>query len=145
MRVLGCCAATFRQAVCIRVLVVNTTSALSCATSSSTCSASTSGLMFSRQVMDSRSGNARSSASRPLSWLRTQALFPALFSCRNTTFSSLGLGLKMFSLASSGSPVLGAGSSESSTACGSVRTLTSFHSFSMFCFICAGVLSHASE
>ena len=59
--------------------------------------------------------------------------------------SSLGRELKMFSLASSGSPVLWVGSSERCTACGSVSTRTSFHSFSMFAFICAGVESQASE
>mgnify|MGYP006874272336 CR=1 FL=1 len=113
---MGCWAATFRQAVCIRALVVNTTSTLSWASSSSACSASTSGFTFSRVVVVSRSGKACSRASRPLLWFRTQALFSALFSWRKATFSSLGLELKMFSLDSSGSPALGAGSRDSSTA-----------------------------
>ena len=36
------------------------------------------------------------------------------------------------------------GSSERATACGSVSTFTSSHSFSRFCFIWLGVLSQAS-
>ena len=75
-----------------------------------------SGFTFSRVVVVSRSGKACSRASRPLLWFRTQALFSALFSWRKATFSSLGLELKMFSLDSSGSPALGAGSRDSSTA-----------------------------
>ena len=61
----------------------------------------------------------------------------------NTTRSSLGclLGLKIFSLDSSGSAGLLGGSSESSTPWGSVSTFTSFHSFSRFCRTCAGVAS----
>ena len=42
-----CCAATFRQALYIRTLVANTTSALLWATSSNICSASTSGFTSS--------------------------------------------------------------------------------------------------
>ena len=79
----------------------------------------------------------------PLSWARTHALLSALCSCRNTTFSSLGF-VKMFSFASSGSPGPCFGSSERATACGSVSTFTSSHSFSRFCFIWLGVLSQAS-
>ena len=125
------------------MLVVNTTSALSWATSSMICSASTSGETFSRLVMTSRSGNAFFRASIPFSWPRTQALFLASYSCRNTTLSWLGL-LKMFSLFSSGS-LPGFGSSESSTAWGSVRILISSHSLARFSRTWLGVDWQASE
>ena len=73
----------------------------------------------------------------------SQALFLALYSCRNTTLSWLGL-LKMFSLFSSGS-LPGFGSSESSTAWGSVRILISSHSLARFSRTWLGVDWQASE
>ena len=142
--VLGCWAATFRQAACIRALVVNTMSALSWATSSITCSASTSGFTFSRLLTTTRSGNAFSSASRPFSCPRTQALVSRLCSCRNTTFSGAGLGLKMFRRLSSGSLPALAGSSCSSTAPGSATNSISFQIFARFSRTWLGVDWQAS-
>ncbi len=49
-----------------------------------------------------------------------------------------------FDIFDSGDLELCFGSSERATACGSVSTFTSSHSFSRFCFIWLGVLSQAS-
>ena len=147
--VLGCWAATFRQAVCIRTLVVNTTSAPSWATSSSTCSASTSGSTFSREERITRSPKVLARASRPFSWARTQALASSLYSWMKLTRSSLGR-VKMFSLESPDSGFargLAAsvwGSSTTSTACSLVSTVISSHILDRFSLIWAGVASQAS-
>ena len=99
--------------------------------------------MFSRQLTKSLSGNAFTSAARPLSCPRTHALVWALCSWRKTTRSSLGRELKMFSLLNSGS-ALRFGSSSSSTAWGSARIFTSSQSRARFSRTFVGVDWQAS-